>query len=146
MSIRHNDLFMLWNSSANEEVFQAQLNVLANARKVMYGDSIFPWRSCLRARHGANAQDPQKAWKDRVDKSMSSARELVEHHYGEADSYFPFMSYSKKLKVVNMDLASLYTCKVLLRNFYPCLYGNKTPERFNCQPVSLEVYAAQKHY
>jgi hypothetical protein len=143
VSIRHNDLYMLWHSALNDHVFQAQAHVLpVGMRKVMYGDSIFPWRSCLRSPFHASAVAANKVWKDKVDKAMSSARECVEHHYGEADMQWPFMAYSAKLKIVNMDLASLYTCKMLLRNFHVCLYGNLTSERFKCRPMELEVYAS----
>jgi len=143
VSIRHNDLYMLCHSNANDHVSQAQAHILpVGMRRCMYGDSIFPWRTCLRSRFHASAGAPHKVWKDKVDKAMSSARECVEHHYGEADMQWPFMAYSAKLKIVNMDLASLYTSKVLLRNFYVCLYGNLTSERFNCKPMELEEYAA----
>ena len=108
----------------------------------MYGDSIFPWRDCLRARMNASPADPMKTWKDCVDFAMSSSRQLVEHHYGEADQLWPFMTYDKKMKIGNMDLGALYTCKTLFRNFYTCLYENKTSDRFKCRPPILEEYAA----
>jgi len=141
-SIRRNDLWLLHNSHANFFVGQAQLHVHLAARKVMYGDSIFPWRDCLRSRHHATIADPLKVWKDDVDRGLSSSRELVEHHYGEADQQWPYMAYDPKLKIGNKDLASLYTSKMLLRNFYVCLYGNKTSERFANTPPELEAYAA----
>jgi hypothetical protein len=140
-SIRRNDLWLLANSGANYYVEQSQPGVLPAARHVMYGDSIFPWRTCLRSRYHASVADPAKAWKDDVDSAMSSGRQCVEHHYGEADQLWPFMAFHKKLIIKNMDLASLYTAKMLLRNFYVCLYGNKTSERFGCKPPELEVYA-----
>ena len=108
----------------------------------MYGDSIFPWRDCLRSRHHATIADPLKVWKGDVDRGLSSSRDLVEHHYGEADQQWPYMAYDPKLKIGNKDLASLYTSKMLLRNFYVCLYGNKTSERFANTPTELEAYAA----
>ena len=110
--------------------------------EVMYGDSIFPWRSCLRSRFNAGVNDPQKQWKDDCDRAMSSSRQLVEHHHGEADQQWPFMAYAPKLKIGNMDLSALYTCKMLFRNFCVCLYGNLTSERFGVTPPVLEVHAA----
>jgi hypothetical protein len=52
------------------------------------------------------------------------------------------MAYDPKFKIGNKDLASLNTYKMLLRNFYVCLYGNKTSKRFACTPPELEAYTA----
>ena len=143
-SLRRNDLYLLAQSEADEHVRVAQAHLIQDddlVLRVMYGDSIFPWRTCLRSRYNASIFDPRKDWKDDVDAAMSSVRELVEHHYGEADQMWPFMAYEKKLKISNMPLKAIYTSKMFLRNCYVCLYGNKTSERFNCQPPILEDYA-----
>ena len=66
-SMRHNDLYMLESSDANGQVYAAQAHLLDALKKVMYGDSIFPWRDCLRARMNASPADPMKTWKDCVD-------------------------------------------------------------------------------
>ena len=47
---------------------------------------------------------------------------LVENHFAQADTLFPFMSYSRKLNILNMNLGVMYTCKAILRNdFGTCM-------------------------
>ena len=79
---------------------------------------------------------------DYIDAALSSVRETVEHHYGQADEQWPFMSYDRKLKISNMPLGAIYSTKMILRNFHVCLIGNLTSERFGISPPLLEQYAA----
>ena len=62
------------------------------------------------------------------DEALSLTRMLVKDHYGQADMLFLFISYSTKLKILNMNLGAIYTCKVSMR--------------FYCEPPVLEVWAA----
>lgn len=139
-SLRHNDLHSLLHSNINTEMYFVQRHMPGIQHKLMYGDSIFPWRTHLRARHNAPAGDADKRKKDIIDRAMSSGRQMVEHHYGEAGNLFPFMRYKYKIKIQKMNLKGLYIGKMLLRNMYVCLYGNKTSKRFECTPPVLEAY------
>ena len=143
-SIRHNDLTLLHDSGIDREigVVEYAQGRLLPMHRLMYGDAIFPWRNHLRSRHNASVADARKVWKDDCDESLSSARMLVENHYAQANMLFPFMSYEPKLKVLNMNLAALYTVKVLFRNMHVCMNENLTSQRFNCVPPTLEGYMA----
>jgi hypothetical protein len=137
-SIRHNDLFMVGRSGINDEMSRIQLG--DPLQKVMYGDSIYVWMSHLRSRHGPGSTPLQLA----EDRAMSSAREAVEHNFGEADQLFPYISHHKNLKILSgQPIGAIYFTKMLFRNLYVCLYGNKTSERFDCPYPSMEHYMGE---
>ena len=46
------------------------------------------------------------------------------------------------MKVLNMNLAALYTLKVLFRNIHVCMDENLTSQRFDCVPPTPEEYMA----
>jgi hypothetical protein len=89
------DLNWLADSDINGrlERLQADLGIPAEDMYKIYGDSIFPWLSCLLSRyHGPNLT----ANEELENKTMSAEREHVEWHYGEVKSLFPFIDYSLK--------------------------------------------------
>jgi hypothetical protein len=103
----------------------------------MYGDSIFPWLSCLRSRYkGNNLNDREKLG----NKVMSSCREHIEWHYGEIKTLFSFVDYSKKQQLMLSPVRETFVTAMLLRNCLVCLNENKTSKYFNCVPPSLESY------
>mmetsp|Transcript_29832 Transcript_29832/g.60982 ORF Transcript_29832/g.60982 Transcript_29832/m.60982 type:complete len:427 (-) Transcript_29832:203-1483(-) len=134
-SIRRSDLNCLEWSDINEKVkvAQDQAGIPPANHVIAYGDSIYPQCSHLHSKTGDAAMDA----------GMNSARQAIEHHYGECAMYFPFLSYKKKVKIgSSMPLEALYFCMHLFRNVYTCLYGNKTSVRFNCEPPTPEEYMA----
>ena len=144
VSARHGDCWMLRYGRMNRKLEQrhAQWNVmLLMLIFVVYGDSAYPWKTHLRARHNALAGHPNKVQFDKEDDAMSSCRIIVEWDYGSAGTFFPYTVQSKKLKVMSgMPLREIYFCRVLLHNCYQCLYENKTSQRFECPPPSLAEY------
>ena len=142
-SIRHNDLGLLHDSNYENAMAAMENNagLPLHMHHLGYGDSIFPWRPHLRSKHGASAADVNKAYKDDVDEAMSSVRMLIENHFAQADALFPFMSYSRKLNISNMNLGAMYTCKVILRNMHVMVTENLTSDRMNVEPPELEDWA-----
>ena len=96
----------------------------------MYGDGIYVPHLCLRSATGVAA----------VDKPLNSAREAIEHSYGEKGILFPFMTNKKKLKIKERDLSALYFMCSLLRSCYTCMYHDKSSDRFDISPPSFDEY------
>jgi hypothetical protein len=137
-SMRQNDLWVVSRSGLNNDLARVQAAIVpAHAQKVVYGDSIYVWMTHVRSRHG-DGGTPQQLSEDRA---LSSCREAIEHNYGEADQLFPYMSYKPNLKVAsNQPLGDIYFTKLLFRNLYVCLYGNKTSARFKTERPYMEDY------
>lgn len=109
----------------------AQVQYGPDQQFYMYGDSIYPNDTHLRCASGVQV----------VDQAMNSARECIEHHYGQRAMNFPFMSASHKMKICSgMPLEELYFTVQVLHNSYTCLYGNLTSERMACKPPELEEW------
>lgn len=138
-SMRRNDNWV--RQACNVETLLLNAQVGNQHQYLMYGDSIFPWGTHLRARHHAPPGHPHKQVLDAQDRGMSSCRMLIENHYGEGDQLFPFSKQKSKLKIQTSDAPyHLYFCRLLLRNMHICLYENKTSKRFDCPPPSLATY------
>jgi hypothetical protein len=75
VSIRRNDLHALSQSGVLAK--WAAVMVPGTAAYYLYGDSIYPWRTHLRSRHGAPAGPLH-----REDKAMSSCCQLIENGFG----------------------------------------------------------------
>ena len=132
-SLRHSDPWMLNTSRFNEKLGEAQEDNDDDEQYTAYGDGAYWTMSHVRSKKGPLA----------VDEAMSSVRELIEHIFGETDSYFPYMADKKNLKLMSTQpLMELYLSVQLLRNCYTCLYHDKTSNRLNCPPPSLETYLA----
>jgi hypothetical protein len=103
----------------------------------MYGDSIYPLMSHLKSRHGATT-----GLRRMQDIAMSSCRESIEWHYGQAGSLLTYLNspYRLHIKGQYMPLQEIYFCQVLLRNCHVCLYHNETSEGFNCALPTLAEY------
>jgi hypothetical protein len=140
-SMRHSDLWFLGRSGINTKFAILQAHLPANRQKKMYGDSIYPFMSHLRSRHGPNNATPQQRSEDLA---LSSCRETIEHSYGEASQLFPYLNYHEKLKISNQPVGAIYFTKLLFRNMYNCLYHNNTSKRFRCPPPTLEAYMAER--
>lgn len=131
-SLRHSDSFVLTCSGIDGRVGAAQAGVPVARRNCAFGDSAYSYGQNIRSRTGIPS-----------DKPMNSARECIEWHYGEADQLYPFMCNKMNLRLgAGVPLKELYFIRELFRNCYVCLYGNKTSERFQVNPPSLEQYLA----
>ena len=139
-SLRHSDLWFLGRGGINTKFYNIQVHLPGNQQKKMYGDSIYPFMSHLRSRHGPNNPTPMQRSEDLA---LSSCRECIEHSYGESSQLFPYLNYHEKLKLANQPLGAIYFTKLLFRNMYNCLYHNNTSKRFNCPPPTLEEYMAE---
>jgi hypothetical protein len=139
-SLRHNDLWMVGRSGINGVMAHIQMGRLL--QKLIYGDSIYVWMTHLRSRHGNGGTPREQA----EDKALSSCRQLIEHNYGESDQLFPYLTYKHNLKILaGTPLGSIYFTKLLFRNLYVCLYGNKTWERMHHpRKPTLEEYMVRR--
>jgi len=128
-SLRRNDSHVLAVSGVNDLLTSAQSNVHP-APYCVYGDSAYTNMGLLRRSTGVRA----------VDSPFNSARECVEHSYGEKDILFPYLKCKRKLRIRERNMAPLYFAALFLRNCYTCLYWDKTSERFDIAPPSLGEY------
>mmetsp|Transcript_30059 Transcript_30059/g.35428 ORF Transcript_30059/g.35428 Transcript_30059/m.35428 type:complete len:329 (+) Transcript_30059:447-1433(+) len=132
-SVKHSDINLLNWSDINNKLVVAQQNLGPGHQYCGYGDSAYPIISHIKSR----------VYEPAVDAAMSSARQSVEHHYGELGNYWPYIKNTKKLKICSSNpIEAIYFCVHLLRNLYTCLNGNKTSERFHIDPPTLEEYLA----
>jgi hypothetical protein len=141
MSSRNSDLTWLTESDINGklESLQLQNGIPLDEMYKIYGDSIFPWLSCLLSRyHGPNLTAVQ----DLENEVMSGEREHVEWHYGEVKQLFPFIDYALKNKILSSPVREAFVTAMILRNCHCCMNENKTSKFFECVPPFLEVYMA----
>ena len=82
VSLRRNDPWVLRAGGFNAKLAPAQVHKPPSQQFISYGDGAYPDMS-----HVTSALGPVA-----VDKAMSSVRELIEHLFGESDSYFPYMA------------------------------------------------------
>jgi len=131
VSLRRADPWVLQAGGFNAKLAAAQVHKPPSEQFISYGDGAYPHMS-----HVTSARGPVA-----VDKAMSSVRELIEHLFGESDSYFPYMADKKNHHLMSSQaLKELYFSVQLLRNCYTCLYHDKTSTRMKCPPPSLEEY------
>ena len=138
-SSRHSDLTWLANSDINSKLERVQTDYGINPDNLfkMYGDSIFPWMSCLLSRYKGDDITEIERLENRV---MSSCREHVEWHYGEIKTLFPFVDYSNKQQLLKTPVRETFVTAMILRNCYVCLNENKTSNFFSCTPPSIEEW------
>ena len=136
---RNNDLVWLSNSNINTKFEAVQLDNGGDPSDLfkMYGDSIFPWMSCLRSRYKGNNITPIESLENKV---ISSCRQHVEWHYGEVKSLFPFVDYSRKHNLLVSPVSQSFVTAMILRNCYVTLNENKTSAFFHCIPPTLESF------
>jgi DDE superfamily endonuclease len=81
-SSRHSDLRWLSESGINTKFETVQVSNGGDPEDLykMYGDSIFPWLSCLRSRYRGNNLNAREQTEN---KTMTSCRQSIEWHYGE---------------------------------------------------------------
>lgn len=104
----------------------------------MYGDSIFPWMSCLLSRYkGDNISEIGKL----ENAIMSSCREHVEWHSSEIKLLFPFVDYHNKQQLLKTPVRETFVITMISRNFYVCRNENKNSKFFPCIPPSVEDWS-----
>lgn len=139
-SSRHSDLQWLADSNINGllEDIQRRNLIPGNRLFKMYGDSIFPWASCLLSRYRPiHLCSARELLENRV---MSGCREHVEWHYGEIKMLFPFVDYPNKQQLMKCPVTATFVTAMILRNCHVCLNENKTSKFFNCVPPSLSEW------
>ena len=129
---RNNDL--VWLSNSNNITKLANGGDPSDLFK-MYGDSRFPWMSCLRSRYKGDNITPMESLENKV---MSSCRQHVEWHYGEVKSLFHFVDYSRKHNLLISPVSQSFVTAMIPRNCYVTLNENKTSAFFNCIPPALD--------
>jgi hypothetical protein len=142
-SSRHNDLYWLRESGINAKMEAAQQHIPVvdgghqDELYCMYGDSIFPWMSCLQSRyHGPNINDREIL----ENECYNSCRESIEWHYGETKTLWPFVSYENKQQLLKTPVTACFVTAMILRNCYVACNENKTSKTFNCIPPTLESW------
>ena len=126
VSIRRNDLHALSQSGVLAK--WAAVMVPGTAAYYLYGDSIYPWRTHLRSRHGAPAGPLH-----REDKAMSSCRQLIENGFGLMDIFWLYLTNKQKL-MAGFPVKEIFFCKALFTNIYLLFYEGQTSTRFSCLP------------
>lgn len=137
LSSRHSDLTWLAESNINGKLERLQLDngIPPDNLFKMYGDSIFPWMSCLLSSYKGENISEIEILENAV---MSSCREHVEWHYGEIKTLFPFVDYPNKQQLLRTPVRETFVTTMFLRNCYVCLNENKTSKYFSCVPPSVE--------
>lgn len=138
VSIRRCDLFTLSASDINELIANLQVGDLYQF--VMYGDSIYPWDTHLRARHVGDNLTARQILENRM---MSSCRETIEWDYGNVGYMWKLLDYKHGLKIRTMPIGKLYLTAMILRNAYVTMNGCQTSTFFRLLPPSFFDWVAQ---
>ena len=123
---------------ANSKLLE-QIEAHCPAGVCIYGDQGYPIRrSLITPYKGARSNLTERHHQFNAD--MSSLRISVEHCFGKILQYWAYLDYKKGHKLLMSPVGKIYIVAALLTNALTCLYGGKTPTRFNCVPPTLEEY------
>jgi len=140
-----NDLNMLANSHILERIRQTAIDHnFADINYNLIADKIYNIAvdgiSSLRV-------NPQGEFEEAENVAASNCRVVDEWSFGKIVDNFPFIDYSKKLKVNEREIAIYMRVGALLTNIHTCLYGGQTSQHFSIGsniilPPTLEDYMA----
>src|SRR5437764_14362309 len=71
---------------------------------------------------------------------MSSLRVSVEYGFGKTSNLWGFNTHGKNMKIGLLLVASYYMVSILLVNIHTHLYRSETRDRYNCYPLTIDVY------
>jgi hypothetical protein len=71
---------------------------------------------------------------------MSKVREAVEWGFGEATRVFPFLDFSRNMKILLSPVGLYYLVGLLFCNAHTILHYPLVPQYFLCSPPTLEEY------
>lgn len=139
VSVRHNDMYTLFQSNINEKIANAQEG--NELQYVVYGDSayIVVVNTHLKARHNNEHNTARQILENA---KLSSCREVIEWDYGDIGKYFSMVDYKKVLKLRRMPVGSICLAAMILRNAYVTMNACNTSLYFGCPPPSLEQWLA----
>ncbi|CAN0321355.1 unnamed protein product, partial [Pylaiella littoralis] len=134
---RRHDALLLARSGLNGRLTNLQAENPVQYK--LFGDAAYPIISHVdRGFRGANLTDAQRTY----NRQLSKVRVSVEWQFGKVVQMFPFVDFSKNLKLRLQPIAKYYAIAVLLTNAHTCLFGSTTGFYFDMQAPSLEAYFA----
>ena len=143
-SATRNDLWLLRESQFNNRTLQSQQQepqLAINAGRVpndivyhVYGDSIFPWRECVRSKYNVLPLTPLEALFNRL---RNQVRECVEWSYRNIGAFFGIVRTPKKMRLKQSDIQAISACAWLLTDALNCVDHHQTAQYFDLEPPTL---------
>ena len=109
----------------------------------IYGDSIFPWMSCLRSRFAVAAPQVLTNFEGALNKARNSCREPIEWSYRDLGCYFQTSRTKRALKLLNRNVADIMDVCAIFMDAHNCIYHNQCSEFFDCAPPTLQHWTSQ---
>ena len=77
-----------------------------------------------------------------IDKRINSAREVIEHRYGDLFEWFFILCMKKKFRLyrTGVEMHALILMCMFLQNVYTCYNGSKVQGEMDCPGVTIEEY------
>jgi hypothetical protein len=140
-AVRH-DIMMLQDSELNNRL--AALQRFQPLQFCAYGDSAYVVcnESHIIARH-QDEVGPLSIREKLENAKLSSARQVIEWHYGDLQRLWKFIDCKKGLRLIDMPVARSYLVSVILRNAYVCFNSCNTGVYFNMLAPTLQVWTSQ---
>ena len=143
-SCRHNDLGMLNLSALQDQLIEYFVtnNVTVGdgiTMPALFGDQIYQPTLAITSREGDAEEGSFQWW---VDKRMNSAREVIEHGYGDMFELFLILHMKKKFKLYRTgpEMHALVVICMFLQNIYTCYNGSKVQGEMDCAGVTIDEY------
>lgn len=134
---RRHDL-TLFRSSGWNTVLEESLST-PTRQFYIYGDQAYILRPWVMKPFGGNVTVEQAAF----NAQMSSLRVSVEHTYKDLKQMWTSQDFSRKLKVREAPIGTMYKAAALLWNMRTCAYrSGQTIATFRVDPPTLEDYLA----
>ena len=142
-AVRH-DIMMLQDSELNNRCNLAALQRFQPLQFCAYGDSAYVVcnESHIIARH-QDEVGPLSIREKLENAKLSSARQVIEWHYGDLQRLWKFIDCKKGLRLIDMPVARSYLVSVILRNAYVCFNSCNTGVYFNMIAPTLQVWTSQ---
>ena len=133
---RRHDSYMLFTSGLLPLLRWMMVN--AGSNYVLYGDLGYPLTDVIQVGfRGATLTTDQK----KFNKTMSSARVVVEWMFGDILSLWTFGCLKRRQQILITPVARYYFLSALFTNCHTCIHGgNKISLKFGIAPPSLEEY------
>lgn len=135
-SIRHNDLYVLFESKINERLANCQ-----NSENdyILFGDSAYiaQWHTHI---HSYYKDNYLPAWKNMLNNGMKGCRNAVENCIGSLKAKFQCLRNPYLLKIQLNDVTRIIKTCVILHNLYTCLNGNQITSQFGSEIMDINYY------
>ena len=109
---------------------------------VLFGDSAYPISAFLWRMYKGVTTGMQDAF----NADMSPARVSVEWGFGKIANLWPYLDYSKKMKILLSPVGLYLGVGNVLTNMHTCLYGSIVSSAFGMETPDLNAYMAGGPY